>query len=655
MSKLEPLDCLDCQKILKHWIEFQLVDEQGEPLAGIPYKLKIRGKKRLERTGTTDGNGVLRETELSPMPVTLTVAAQPLADKVTQCAARPDTGKAGNLQVRENSYYGGHAYHYIPLGGISDAYPKVTGWKEETLKASEHFKDSTLTGFTAHPLNRRYVLEIQAIESGINLIIGVFFDGTGNNVNNTDERLCAAEKNDLTPDQYDKFMCSFNQYGKPGDVSRLSYDNYYTNVHFLYKIYNDSKLDENSRQIKVYIEGVGTISGESDHVWGYMSGRGDAGVITKTDIAIQKIKIELSGLLKEVKDNIKSLRFDIIGFSRGAASSRHFANRILNKDADLLNALNECFTNRRYLAKSLYPTGKTRFLGIYDTVSAVAVANNNFNPHKSYTTGSDVKISLPPHLNIAQHVFHITAQNECRYNFSLNSVKPHWPELELPGAHADVGGGYDPVGDERLCITRPKMIPTSGIKVIPDNNLPVYKDVQKELSLLKKSLTIGPLITDENARIVTWRDESSALAMQRSGLINVVAAAVLTRTIKNDWSKVGMLVMQDAAQEAGLVFNKPDDKDSNYQLPAELQPLVEKAIAQGRAIRQGQQPEPFTPEELDLVWSKYTHFSAHWNGVKMKDNKIQGDAYPAEIIYANRPNDNWRRAIFDNNGKDISK
>ncbi|CDG18060.1 protein of unknown function [Xenorhabdus doucetiae] len=37
MSQLEPTDCIDCQKILKHWVEFQLVDEEGEPLSGMPY------------------------------------------------------------------------------------------------------------------------------------------------------------------------------------------------------------------------------------------------------------------------------------------------------------------------------------------------------------------------------------------------------------------------------------------------------------------------------------------------------------------------------------------------------------------------------------------------------------------------------------------
>ncbi|MCS5969729.1 hypothetical protein LNP26_30100 [Klebsiella variicola subsp. variicola] len=46
-----------------------------------------------------------------------------------------------------------------------------------------------------------------------------------------------------------------------------------------------------------------------------------------------------------------------------------------------------------------------------------------------------MKLTLRP--GVAEKVFHITAANECRFNFALNSVKPAWPELALPGAHSD--------------------------------------------------------------------------------------------------------------------------------------------------------------------------------------------------------------------------
>ncbi|MFW8177622.1 type VI secretion system tube protein Hcp, partial [Klebsiella pneumoniae] len=81
------------------------------------------------------------------------------------------------------------------------------------------------------------------------------------------------------------------------------------------------------------------------------------------------------------------------------------------------------------------PGGKTRFLGIFDTVAAIGTPVNGFNPHSADT--GDVNLALRP--GVAEKVFHITAQHECRFNFALNSVKPAWPELALPGAHSDIG------------------------------------------------------------------------------------------------------------------------------------------------------------------------------------------------------------------------
>jgi hypothetical protein len=64
------------------------------------------------------------------------------------------------------------------------------------------------------------------------------------------------------------------------------------------------------------------------------------------------------------------------------------------------------------------PAGKTRFLGILDTVAAVGMVANGLNPHSADTGNVDIR--LRP--GVAEKVFHITAQHECRYNFALNSV-----------------------------------------------------------------------------------------------------------------------------------------------------------------------------------------------------------------------------------------
>ncbi|WP_052189811.1 MULTISPECIES: hypothetical protein [Xenorhabdus] len=163
MSQLEQSDCINCPNILKQWVEFQLVDEEGEPLTGIPYKLQSRGNPSFERTGTTDGTGLLRETDLPPMPVILSISVQPLADEIVKRTPRQKTGEA-NSHVKPTAILDGHEYQYITLGMISDGYPTIHGWQEQELQNSEHFCGSTLQGLSTHLLKRRHVLEIRVIQ-----------------------------------------------------------------------------------------------------------------------------------------------------------------------------------------------------------------------------------------------------------------------------------------------------------------------------------------------------------------------------------------------------------------------------------------------------------------------------------------------------------
>jgi hypothetical protein len=125
---------------------------------------------------------------------------------------------------------------------------------------------------------------------------------------------------------------------------------------------------------------------------------------------------------------VDTLLFDIFGFSRGAAAARHFANRIQAEDSTVISAISTGMGTVSYCGA---PAGITRFLGIMDTVAAVGTVANGLDPH-SADTGS-VNIQLRP--GVAQKVFHLTAQHECRYNFALNSIARDWPELALPGMH----------------------------------------------------------------------------------------------------------------------------------------------------------------------------------------------------------------------------
>ena len=64
-----------------------------------------------------------------------------------------------------------------------------------------------------------------------------------------------------------------------------------------------------------------------------------------------------------------------------------------------------------------------------------------------------VNLYLPA--GCARKVVQLTARDEMRWNFALNSVAPHHQEIALPGAHSDIGGGYLPIAQETLILSRP--------------------------------------------------------------------------------------------------------------------------------------------------------------------------------------------------------
>ncbi len=81
---------------------------------------------------------------------------------------------------------------------------------------------------------------------------------------------------------------------------------------------------------------------------------------------------------------------------------------------------------------------------------------------------------------------------------------------------------------------------------------------------------------------------------------------VINRPTFNDWSKVVLRVMLDAAQDAGAVFEPIRDTNAHLEsLRQELNGLCEKAIAMGRAIREWCKSAPgFTTPELRMLAEK---------------------------------------------------
>ncbi|WP_445494958.1 lipase family protein [Photorhabdus sp. SF281] len=160
MGISDPLLCIDCKKYLRHWVEFQLVDEQDKPLVNQPYHLISHGTPGYVRQGVTDGFGVLREEDLSAYPVTLSIHAQSLADEMEQRPLREIRDEAASM-VKPKAEAEGHHYHYVTIGQISDGLPVMEDWNDpKKIPPPYHFPDPEPKGFYSRHLNCRHVLEI---------------------------------------------------------------------------------------------------------------------------------------------------------------------------------------------------------------------------------------------------------------------------------------------------------------------------------------------------------------------------------------------------------------------------------------------------------------------------------------------------------------
>ncbi|NIF04179.1 DUF2235 domain-containing protein [Chryseobacterium sp. Tr-659] len=215
--------------------------------------------------------------------------------------------------------------------------------------------------------------------------VGIFFDGTGNNGVNV-----------LSPD-------------KPLNNNE-SYYGAFTNIYKLYSVFNGDE--------KIYIEGIGTLTGQEDNNFAMATCANppyDNGY--SSDDKLQKAADFVKHI---IQDRTAEYHFYVYGFGRGGMLARTLCNQLLS-----YHAFGNC---------------KIKFLGAFDTVES--------KPFNTYNLGISVQV---------ENALHICAVNECRFFFPLTGFFENskamqdqkmenqnaiWKEIFVPGAHADIGGGY---------------------------------------------------------------------------------------------------------------------------------------------------------------------------------------------------------------------
>ncbi len=258
-------------------------------------------------------------------------------------------------------------------------------------------------------------LEIEIVKRKGTLRMGIFFDGTGNDPYNQEEYSNVKKLFDLYPNQIDG----------EGNV-------------------NINKESIFPSTMSAYIRGVGSDSknGEKDGALssGFALGMTDrmSGMLFYIQSAVEAYKLRKLEKLG-VGYFPETLEFDIFGFSRGAATARHFVN-ILKQEGG--------FWSIKIDGKEVkYSIDNTKIitLNIFDTVGSSGIPGRNIDPGFTY--------HIDPSY-IERKVHHFVANDEYRSNFdgqlstnnntdyprNINDRK--FEERVLFGAHSDIGGGY---------------------------------------------------------------------------------------------------------------------------------------------------------------------------------------------------------------------
>lgn len=243
-------------------------------------------------------------------------------------------------------------------------------------------------------------------------MINVFFDGTKNNLYNIDAR--------------DRFKTQIAKNAKDYE----SYTNAYSNVAHLYS----NRPDDDPNASWVYIEGMGSSKYQEDDTRGFAFGSGESGIVQRARFAFKTIQQKLKDDQGQIKPNI--LILNVFGFSRGAATARHFVH--------LAKTQPGLFKDWGISANRI----RFRFIGIFDTVSSyhhyyTAVPNfdndvNELSLDFRALDSNDKKITK---------VCHVVACDEYREYFSLTNINAairdkYGLEILMNGAHSDIGGSY---------------------------------------------------------------------------------------------------------------------------------------------------------------------------------------------------------------------
>lgn len=445
---------------------------------------------------------------------------------------------------------------------------------------------------TTNPSNTTHESQVKVKIRDI-VTVNLFFDGTRNNFYNFRDRRNFSRETLYQPKKYESYL------------------NNYSNVANLYRFINQKNVSDST--LNIYIEGIGTenavlnqnnqlvSSGKADSKQGFAYGSGSTGVKTRALEACEKI-VEMA---KAKKIRANHLRINLFGFSRGAATARHFMHLIKTKPGSL--------SGWNLKAHQI----RFGFVGLFDTVSSFhdfdwksvakrggGVANPNFNDDVG-ELGLDFR-ALDANDKKITKIIHIIAMDEYRNYFSVTNINSaivgkYGIEILLNGAHSDIGGGYH-------------------------NNTSDFYEIDGNNTKLRQWFIDKGYYKEDQIIPIERKVLSNYFRLSRSG-------------IKHDIYKITLQIMLKFAQSpkyAGLTFNnmgdniKPDTfiTDLMGKFPQQVFDFAEEKGNWGKyqnlQLQEGS-------NNLKTLRNKYVHWSAKY--IKWGSDNADGESAVDEIGY----------------------
>lgn len=290
--------------------------------------------------------------------------------------------------------------------------------------------------------------------------LGIFFDGTNNNM-----------FRDWGATHDDRMSGNLSKPEDPDDEPDV---NAPSNVAKLYELFREQPIV----QKKVYLIGIGAGSEKSKA--GSGGNRAAQGTGAGGTWRIEEGIRELTAFVN-TSNHQKAIekRVDVFGFSRGAAQSRDFVNKVFGAGIDNTKDWNGEYkteyvnAGRTVVAVRVKAYKRTtgillEFLGVFDTVASFGLgafaawgnAGFNFNvpgrPAKDKKTPDEVLAEevVKEKEQWVHRTFHAIAEDEYREMFPIELIgldpkekgylrlPKYVRERPYPGCHSDVGGGY---------------------------------------------------------------------------------------------------------------------------------------------------------------------------------------------------------------------